>query len=77
MGEFCKKDYDKEYNKTHRSMIRVNVSNDEKAQFEEYCAKIGVVPSTHLKRLINQDAVQRGMEPIFKGACAEDKTPGR
>lgn len=66
MGEFCKKEYDKEYNKTHRAMIRVNVSNEEKTAFEEYCASIGVVPSTHLKRLINQDAVQHGMAPIFK-----------
>lgn len=72
MGEFCKKDYDKEYNKNHRSMIRVNVSNEEKAAFEEYCRTVGVVPSTHLKRLINQDAIRHGLEPIFKGACAEE-----
>ena len=72
MGEFCKKEYDKQYNKNHRSMIRVNVSNEEKTVFEEYCRIIGVVPSTHLKRLINHDAVKRGMEPIFKGACVEE-----
>ena len=71
MGEFCKKEYDKQYNKNHRTMIRVNVSNDEKTAFEEYCAAIGVVPSTHLKRLINEDAVRNGREPIFKGACVE------
>ena len=70
MGEFCKKEYDKQYNKVNRSMIRVNVSNDEKAAFEAYCADIGVVPSTYLKRLINEDAARRGMPLIFKGACA-------
>lgn len=68
MGEFCKKEYDKQYNKDRRTMIRVNVSNEEKTAFERYCAEIGVVPSTHLKKLINQDAAQRGMEPIFKSA---------
>ena len=52
-------------------MIRVNVSNEEKAAFEQYCAAIGVVPSTHLKRLINEDAIRNGMEPIFKGTCVE------
>ena len=71
MGEFCKKEYDKQYNKNHRTMIRVNVSNAEKAAFEEYCTALGVVPSTYLKRLINEDAVRNGMEPIFKGKCAE------
>ena len=71
MGEFCKKEYDKQYNKNDRSMIRVNVSNVEKAAFEEYSAAIGVVPSTHLKRLINEDAVRNGAKPIFKGACVE------
>lgn len=35
MGDFCKKEYDKQYNKYHRTMIRVNVSNNEKAAFEE------------------------------------------
>lgn len=72
MGEFCKKEYDKQYNKNHRSMIRVNVSNEEKAAFERYCERVGVVPSTHLKRLINQDAVRRGMEPIFGNVSAEE-----
>lgn len=72
MGEFCKKEYDKQYNKLHRTMIRINVSNDEKAAFEEYCAQMGVVPSTYLKQLINQDAVQRGVEPIFKGAASAE-----
>ncbi len=71
MGEFCKKEYDKQYNKNHRTMIRVNVSNEEKVAFERYCAAIGVVPSTHLKRLINEDAIRNGMELIFKGTCAE------
>lgn len=68
MGEFCKKEYDKEYNKNHRAMIRVNVSNEEKAAFEAYCAGIGVVPSTYLKQLINEDAQRRGLEPLFRGA---------
>lgn len=67
MGEFCKKEYDKEYNKNHRTMIRINVSNEEKELFENYCKRIGVVPSTHLKRLINQDAMSRGVDVIFKG----------
>lgn len=67
MGDFSKKEYDKQYNKNHRSMIRVNVSNEEKAAFEKYCSEIGVVPSTYLKRLINEDAVRRGMEPLFRG----------
>ena len=73
MGEFCKKEYDKQYNKNNRSMIRVNVSNDEKAAFEEYCAKIGVVPSTYLKRLINEDAIRNGLELIFKGVHPVEK----
>ena len=71
MGEFCKKEYDKEYNKLHRTMIRVNVSNDEKALFEEYCERIGVVPSTYLKQLVNQDAARHGLPPIFSGKGAK------
>ena len=72
MGEFCKKEYDKQYNKDKRSMIRINVSNDEKAAFETYCEALGVVPSTYLKRLINEDAKRHGMEAIFRGArCTE------
>lgn len=71
MGEFCKKEYDKQYNKTHRTMIRINVSNEEKTAFEEFCAQIGVVPSTYLKRLINREAVQNGVSPIFRGVGEE------
>lgn len=72
MGEFCKKEYDKQYNKLHRTMIRINVSNEEKKEFEQYCAKLGVVPSTYLKQLINQDAAKSGEAPIFRGVSVEE-----
>ena len=65
MGDFNKSEYDKLYNKNNRTMIRVNVSNDEKAAFDAYCTKIDVVSSAYLKNLINEDATKRGFEPLF------------
>lgn len=65
MGEFNKSDYDKLYNKTKRKMYGWNLSSQEYQAFYDYCLELEIDRSSYLKKLVNEDAIKRGYNPIF------------
>lgn len=68
MGNFDKKAYDKAYNNANRTYIKASVSKDEYARFMQSVQKAGITctTSTYLKRLVNKNFTERGLDPIFK-----------
>lgn len=65
MGKFNKKEYDKQFIKDNYDQIRLSVRKESKVEFTAYCAKIGVKPTPYITKLINDDAIRRGYNPIF------------
>lgn len=68
MGNFDKKAYDKAYNNANRTILRLSVSKEEYDLFMQSVQKAGITctTSTYLKRLVNKDFTERGLDPIFK-----------
>ena len=67
MPSFNKSAYDSEYIKQKRKMYGWNLKAEEYQAFIELCDHIGKDRSTYLKKLVNADAVQRGLDLVFKG----------
>ena len=65
MSDFNKSEYDKLYNKTKRKPYSWNLSVNERADFDALCTKLNVNNSAYLKSLVNDDAIRRGLKPIF------------
>ena len=68
MGNFDKRAYDKAYNNANRTCIKLSVSKEEYDLFVQSVQKAGITctTSTYLKKLVNEDFTERGLDPIFK-----------
>lgn len=68
MGNFDKASYNKAYNNANRTYIKLSVSKEEYDLFAQSVQKAGITctTSTYLKRLVNKDFTERGLDPIFK-----------
>ena len=68
VGNFDKRAYDKAYNNANRTCIKLSVSKEEYELFMQSVQKAGITctTSTYLKRLVNKDFTERGLDPIFK-----------
>ena len=68
MGNFDKASYNKAYNNANRTYIKLSVSKEEYDLFVQSVQKSGITctTSTYLKKLINKDFTERGLDPIFK-----------
>lgn len=68
MGNFDKASYNKAYNNANRTYIKLSVSKEEYDLFMQSVQKAGITCaiSTYLKKLINKDFTERGIDPIFK-----------
>lgn len=61
-------EYIKAYNNAKRTYIKLSVTKEEYALFMQSVQKAGITctTSTYLKKLINKDLVEHGLDPIFK-----------
>ena len=61
-------EYIKAYNNAKRTYIKLSVTKEEYALFMQSVQKAGITCaiSTYLKRLVNKDFTERGLDPIFK-----------
>lgn len=61
-------EYIKAYNNAKRTYIKLSVTKEEYALFMQSVQKAGITctTSTYLKKLINKDLAEYGLDPIFK-----------
>lgn len=67
MSNFNKNEYNKQYIKDKRKMYGWNMSLTEYDAFIAHCTNIGLDRSAYLKKLVNDDAIKRGMPLVFQG----------
>lgn len=72
MGDFNKNKYNKQYIKDNMKQIKLSVKLEEYDAFIAHCTNIGINRSAYLKKLVNEDAIKRGMPLVFQGRINEE-----
>lgn len=58
--------YSVQYNKDNFFRIVLSARKEEQSAFSSYCHKFEESYSNHIKQLINEDATEMGLSPIFE-----------